>query len=42
MYNSKVAILYYVMAVGFVLAVAFHSPAKLVITAEAPAALSAK
>lgn len=29
MHNSKVAIICYAVAVGFILAVAFHSPAKL-------------
>lgn len=40
MHNSKVAIICYAMAVGFILAVAFHSPAKLLITADVPAAAS--
>jgi hypothetical protein len=40
MHNSKVAIVCYAMAVGFILAVAFHSPAKLLIAADAPAAAS--
>jgi hypothetical protein len=39
-HNSKVAIVCYAMAAGFILAVAFHSPAKLLITADAPAASS--
>ena len=40
MHNSKVAIICYALAVGFTLAVAFHSPAKLLITADVPAAAS--
>jgi len=40
MHNSKVAIICYAAAVGFILAVAFHSPAKLLITADVPAAPS--
>jgi hypothetical protein len=35
--HNRVAIVCYAMAVGFILAVAFHSPAKLLITADAPA-----
>jgi hypothetical protein len=37
MRNSKIAILCYGLAVGFVLVVAFHSPAKVVVAADAPA-----
>jgi hypothetical protein len=40
MHNSRVAIICYAAAVGFILAVAFHSPAKLLITADVPAAAS--
>jgi hypothetical protein len=42
--NPKVAILCYAVAVGFILAVAFHSPAKLILVADdpAPAASSVK
>ena len=42
MHNSKVAVVCYAMAVGFILAVAFHSQTKLLITADAPIASSAK
>jgi hypothetical protein len=37
MHNSKVAILCYAMAVGFVLAVAFHSTSKLLVASDDPA-----
>jgi hypothetical protein len=40
MYNSKVAVICYAVAVGFILAVAFHSPAKLLITADVPTSAS--
>jgi hypothetical protein len=40
MHNSKVAIICYAVAVGFILAVAFHSPARMLITADVPAAAS--
>jgi hypothetical protein len=40
MHNPKVVVLCYVIAVGFILAVAFHSPAKLLAAADAPAASS--
>jgi len=40
MHNSKVAVICYAVAVGFILAVAFHSPAKLLITADVPASAS--
>jgi hypothetical protein len=36
MVNQKVAIVAYCLAVGFILAVAFHSPSKMLITASAP------
>ena len=39
MHNSKVAIICYAVAVGFILAVAFHSPAKLQM-ADVPTAVS--
>jgi hypothetical protein len=45
MRNSKIAILGYGLAVGFILAVAFHSPAKVLVASDAPVpttALSAK
>jgi hypothetical protein len=45
MRNSKIAILGYGLAVGFILAVAFHSPAKVLVASDEPAsttALSAK
>jgi hypothetical protein len=42
MHNTEVAVICYAVAVGFILAVAFHAPAKLLITADAPAASSAK
>jgi hypothetical protein len=35
--NSKIAILCYDLAVGFILVVAFHSPAKVLVTVDAPA-----
>jgi hypothetical protein len=34
--NPKIAIVTYCLAVGFILAVAFHSPSKMLITASAP------
>jgi hypothetical protein len=37
MHNSKVTIVCYAIAVGFILAVAFHSPAKLILVADDPA-----
>ena len=40
--NSKIAILAYCLAVGFILAVAFHSPSKRFITASAPVAAPAQ
>jgi hypothetical protein len=40
MHNSKVAIVCYAMAVGFILAVAFHSSTKLLVAADTPAAAS--
>jgi hypothetical protein len=40
MHHSKVAIIWYAVAVGFILAVAFRSPAKLLITADVPTAAS--
>jgi hypothetical protein len=36
MSNPKIAIVAYCLAVGFILAVAFHSPSKVLITASAP------
>jgi hypothetical protein len=45
MRNSKIAMLAYGLAVAFILAVAFHSPAKVLMASDAPApttALSAK
>jgi hypothetical protein len=36
MSNPKIAIVAYFLAVGFILAVAFNSPSKLLITANAP------
>jgi hypothetical protein len=36
MRNSKVAMLGYGLAVGFILVVVFHSPAKMLIAADAP------
>jgi hypothetical protein len=35
MHNSKVAVICYAAAVSFILAVAFHSPAKLLMGADA-------
>jgi hypothetical protein len=35
MHNSKVAVICYAVAVSFILAVAFHSPAKLLMGADA-------
>jgi hypothetical protein len=41
--NSKIAMLAYGIAVGFILVVAFHSPAKLLLATDDPATtLSAK
>jgi hypothetical protein len=37
MRNSKIAMLAYGLAVGFVLLVALHSPAKVLIASDAPA-----
>jgi hypothetical protein len=37
MRNSKVALLGYGLAIGFILAVAFHSPAKLLVAVDEPA-----
>jgi hypothetical protein len=34
--NPKIAIVAYCLAVGFILAVALHSPSKTLITASAP------
>jgi hypothetical protein len=45
MRNSKIAMLGYGLAVGFILVVAFHSPAKVLVASDAPTpttALSAK
>jgi hypothetical protein len=45
MRNSKIAMLGYGLAVGLILVVAFHSPAKLLVAPDGPApttALSAK
>jgi hypothetical protein len=37
MYNSKIAMIAYGLAVGFILVVALHSPAKVLIASHAPA-----
>jgi hypothetical protein len=37
MHSPRMALLAYFLAVGFILAVAFHSPAKLLAAADAPA-----
>ena len=37
MHNPKVAIICYALAVGFILAVAFHSTSKLLAAADDPA-----
>jgi hypothetical protein len=37
MRNSKIAMLGYGLAVGFILAVAFHSPAKVLVASDEPA-----
>jgi len=45
MRNSKITMLGYGLAVGFILAVAFHSPAKVLVASDEPArttVLSAK
>jgi hypothetical protein len=34
--NPKIAIVAYCLAIGFILAVAFHSPSKMFVTASAP------
>jgi len=36
--NPKIAIVAYCLAVCFILAIAFHSPSKMLITASAPVA----
>jgi hypothetical protein len=36
MRNSKIAVLCYLLATGFILVVAFHSPAKVLVAADAP------
>jgi hypothetical protein len=36
--NSKIAIVAYCLAIGFILAVAFHSHSEMLITASAPVA----
>jgi len=36
MHNSRVAIICYAMAIGFILAIAFHSPAKLMLADDEP------
>jgi hypothetical protein len=41
MRNSKIAMLGYGLAVGFILAVAFHSPAKVLMASGAPASMTA-
>ena len=40
MHSPEIAILCFTLAMGFILAVAFHSPAKLLILADAPAVAS--
>ena len=42
MSNSKVAIVAYCLAVGFILAVALHSSSKTLVTASAPAVADLK
>jgi hypothetical protein len=42
MRNSKIAILCYGLAVGFILIVAFHSPAKVLVAADEPASTNEK
>jgi hypothetical protein len=37
--NPKIAIVTYCLAVGFILAVAFHSPSKMLVTSSAPAVM---
>ena len=39
MSNSKVAIVAYCLAVGFILAVALHSPSKTLVAASVPAVM---
>jgi hypothetical protein len=41
MRNSRIAMLGYGLAVGFILAVAFHSPAKVLVASGAPAPTTA-
>jgi hypothetical protein len=36
MRNSKIAMLWYGLAVSFILVVAFHSPAKVLVASDAP------
>jgi hypothetical protein len=40
MRNSKIAMLAYGIAIGFILVVAFHSPAKLLVAADEQATTS--
>jgi hypothetical protein len=40
--NSKIAIVAYCLAVGFILAVAFHSHSEMLVTASAPVAVPAQ
>jgi hypothetical protein len=42
MRNSKMAIIGYVLAVGFILVVAFHSPAKLLVAGTEPLAAAGR
>jgi hypothetical protein len=42
MHSSRVAIVCYAMAVGFILAVAFHSSTKLLAAADTPAVSGVK
>jgi hypothetical protein len=37
--NPKITIIAYCLAIGFILVVAFHSPSKTLITADAPASI---
>ena len=40
--NPKIAIVAYCLAIGFILAIAFHSHSKMLITAGAPVAAPVK
>ena len=41
MRNSKIAMLWYGLAVGFILVIAFHSPAKVLVASDVPTSATA-